>query len=343
MNQKGFALSSIIFIIIGAVVIASAVFGIIKYKTAMVFDQPASPVGELETEGPESAAPEGDKPEAVVETTEVVKIKEVEVIKEVVKEIIKEVPVTVPGSCPEPGSNPIFFNIPASNEPVPKSTPGLYLDLVIKSLNFYPPEPIVGDAVTFWTIVKNQGEGNAANSFVVRLSIDGNFWAEATVAGLASGKAENIVWDKKWKASNGKYMLKACIEDDCVETDFIVSKALALSDYIIESASIIPNSPVSGDILSFSTTVKNQGNVTGNGSSFVSLKIDINNDGKWDIATKDAIVDVLVPSGKEKEDWKWVWAATQGTHKYQICADSLSMINESDETNNCQSVRFVIK
>lgn len=323
MDQKGFI--PIIFIVIGAVVITSAIFGVVKYKK-----EPAMVISNVDI-----------VPEVVVEEVEV--IKEVEVVKEVevIKEVIKEVPVTV---SEESASKPVFFNIPASNEPAPESTPGLDSNLIIQSLNFYPPKPIEGDIVTFWAIIKNQGQGNAVDSSAVRLSINGNFWNEAAAAGLASNKAENVVWDKKWKAISGKYVIEACVEvNNCIETNLIVSRILDLPDYIISSNLMIPADPNTGDILSFSAIVKNQGRATGIGSSLVSFYLDINNDGRWDITTKDGFVDVLVPSGKEKEYWKFVWAATPGTHKYEICADSGSNIKESNETNNCKSARFVIK
>ena len=353
MNQKGFA--PLVFIIIGVIVIASAVFGVVKlfkYRSAMLIynidtsssdaSWPAPP------EGHELAEDIGASPSACEICGKDEDSGQEVIYKEIIKEIIKEVPVIVPGSCPDlpaksVGTKTIFFNIPVFNGSVPESTPGLDSDLVIKVLNFYPPEPIEGDMMTFWAIIKNQGQGNAVNSSTVRLNIDGNFWDEATIMGLASNKAGNVVWDKEWRAISGRHAFEVCIEENnCTKIEPIIPKTLTLPDYVIESNSIIPNNPSSGNILSFSVIVKNQGRISGIGSSWVSFYLDINNDGKWDITTKDAFVDTLVPKGKERELFKFVWAATKGTHRYEICADSGLNIKESNEANNCVSKIFRI-
>ena len=68
----------------------------------------------------------------------------------------------------------------------------------------------------------------------------------------------------------------------------------------------------------------------------------MNNNGTWDIAAADSNTDFLNSGENEKELWKWAWAATRGTHKYEICADATSSISEADETNNCVSKIFTV-
>lgn len=236
-------------------------------------------------------------------------------------------------------------------------TPGLSSDLFIQSLISYPSNPINGDIVTFYAIVKNQGEGSADPS-AVYLNINEENIGKAMVSGLVSDKAITIIFKEAWKAIFGSHALEICTdadseisesdeENNCFSSKLGVSKIATLPDYIIKSPLMtwtgLEESPGSGDTLSFSAKVYNQGNVIGAGSSYTRLKIDIGNDNSWDIMAKDSIVDSLSAGKSEKELFKYVWAATPGTHKYEICADATSYIAESNETNNCVSVRFVIK
>lgn len=236
-------------------------------------------------------------------------------------------------------------------------TPGLSSDLFIQSLISYPSNPIDEDIVTFYATVKNQGEGSADPS-AVHLNIDGENIGKAMVSALVSDKATTIIFKQVWKAIFGSHALEICTdadseisesdeENNCFSSKLGVPKTAILPDYISKSPSMtwtgLEESPGSGDTLSFSAKVYNQGNVIGAGSSYTRLKIDIGNDGSWDIIAKDSIVDSLSAGGSEKELFKYVWAATPGTHKYEICADATSYIAESNETNNCISMRFVIK
>ena len=206
--------------------------------------------------------------------------------------------------------------------------------------------------MSFFATIKNQGEGLAGPS-IVSLSIDGVAIDKASTMTLASNKAETITWGKIWKAIFGIHTFEICADADseitesdeknnCRSSKFSVLKTLPLPDYIIKSITMTPKSAVPGDTLSFSAIVHNQGNATGAGTSFTSLKIDIGNNGDWNVATKNAVTDMLNQGINVRKHWNFVWAATQGTHKYEICADATFYIKELDETNNCISKIFTV-
>lgn len=362
MNQKsikngaGFVyIAPIIFLIIGVIIGASITFGVIQYKDKIV----ASVSNILK------------KTEIVV--TDIDSVSEDKSHEEIELPKEPEKPPTTeaepkPAPKPKPKPQPQPPPPPPAPEPVPQPepsydesskdrpvfepTPGLYPDLAIQSVTYYPSAPIEGNNMAFYATVKNQGEGSA-NVSIANLSIDEINIKQVTASILTSNKAETLIWNEAWAAIKGEHKLKICLDADskisesnegnnCFESVFDVSKTQLLADYIIRSPLITPSSPVAGDMLSFSAEVYNQGNASGTGSSSTRLRIDLNNDGIWDIITKDTYTDLLDAGEKQREHWDNVCAATQGTHKYEICTDALSNINEPNENNNCTSKTFTV-
>ena len=397
MNQKGFI--PIIYIIIGALIIASAIFGAI-YKdeiTASVYKilkpkiviyniiptaklpplsegLPAElfagvtdpPVGEADPSVDEADPSVGEADPSVGETCpsadEAGEIKElkkqIEALKQqppkiIYKEVIKEVPVqtSAPTLEPElvPLSTPISFQ---DQSEVTSNNSGQVPDLFVRSPVYYPSPIIKGDVMSFFATIKNQGEGLAGPS-IVSLSIDGVTVGKASTMTLASNRAETITWGKIWRATLGIHAFEICADADseitesdeknnCRSYKFSVLKTLPLPDYIIKSTTMAPKNAVPGSILSFEATVHNQGSSTGAGTSFTSLKIDIGNNGDWNVPAKNAVTDTLDQGINLRKRWDFAWAATPGTHKYKICADATFYIKELDETNNCISKIFTV-
>ena len=111
------------------------------------------------------------------------------------------------------------------------------------------------------------------------------------------------------------------------------------ADLRVTSVSSSP-SPVSVDqVMSFSGTVNN--NETGNAAaSETLLRIDVGNDGTWDVTPANAATSALSGGSSETENWNNVWTAVDGTHKYEICADATGVVSETDNGNNCRSTTF---
>lgn len=380
MNQKG--LIPIIYLIIGAVVITSAVFGVTKYKdevTANVSkvlkpkiviynivstaETPQPPEEEsVPTSSPDASELFQPNEQELKESTTIIEKlkKQIEALKQqppniIYKEVIKEIPAPTSAPAAEPELTPISTPVSRQSSSQSEITPnnsGQTPDLIIQSSAHYPSAPIKEDLMTFFTTIKNQGQG-PANSSIVSLSIDEVVIGKASTITLLSNKAETITWGKIWKATYGIHSFEICADADseiaesdetnnCYSSNFSVLKTAPLPDYIIQSATMTPSNPVSGDTLSFTTTVHNQGNADGT-SSFTGLKIDEDNDGTWDKAAKNAFTDALTQGDSGKERWDFAWAPTKlGTHKYKICADVTFLIAESDENNNCLSKTFTV-
>lgn len=118
------------------------------------------------------------------------------------------------------------------------------------------------------------------------------------------------------------------------------------ADLIITSLRFTPSSPQLAEKVTFDGVVKNTG--AGNAASFfVNLRLDIDNNGTWDVNPGQILIVSLATSlaGGEKlftVTWNEIWTTTVGTHKVEMCADAGSSIAESNEANNCLALTFSV-
>jgi len=105
-------------------------------------------------------------------------------------------------------------------------------------------------------------------------------------------------------------------------------QASSSADLIIESITWSPEGPSIGDAVTFTVTIKNQGN-TQAGYSRVTYYID-------DAYLAADSIGLLNPDDTATETF--FWEAQAGTHIIKAVADSEERINESDETNNEKAV-----
>lgn len=107
-----------------------------------------------------------------------------------------------------------------------------------------------------------------------------------------------------------------------------------LPDLSAEALATTPATPLGGDTVSISATIRNQG-ATVSASSTSRLRIDLGNNGTWDVQPAVTATGKLAIGALEVESWTNVWSATIGTHKLEVCADTTSVVTESMEGNNC--------
>lgn len=118
-----------------------------------------------------------------------------------------------------------------------------------------------------------------------------------------------------------------------------------LPDLIIDSLDISPAPLLSGQLVSFSATVKNQGKVSARPSPVVP-GLDFGNNETWDQYPGAVQTKAIAVDGNETIFWRNIWTSISGTHKIEVCADADSdpalRISESNETNNCLSRIFTV-
>ena len=116
-------------------------------------------------------------------------------------------------------------------------------------------------------------------------------------------------------------------------------------DYVVEGLTLSPTNPIGnvGQLVAFQATVRNVGTSASTSSSAIRLRLDVNNDGSFEITPGNQNVGRLYPGVAEGVTWSNAWVAVTGTHKLEVCADVGSEISESNETNNCTSLTFTLQ
>jgi uncharacterized repeat protein (TIGR01451 family) len=110
-------------------------------------------------------------------------------------------------------------------------------------------------------------------------------------------------------------------------------------DLTVANLATSPSSPQAGQQTTFSATVRNSGTASA-GASQTRLRLDLNNDGSWNVSFANQPTNALPANATQSVTWSWT--AVAGTHRYEICADTANQVTESDESNNCVSQTFTV-
>ena len=121
-----------------------------------------------------------------------------------------------------------------------------------------------------------------------------------------------------------------------------VNAPAAQPDYVTEGLATAPGGLVAGQLVTFAATVRNSGSGAAAVSSQTRLRLDISNNGSFDVTPANQTTNALAPGATEVENWTNAWTAQVGTHRFEICADSSSVITESNESNNCATQTFTV-
>ena len=137
-------------------------------------------------------------------------------------------------------------------------------DLVMESIAWTPELPAIGNIVTFTVVVRNQGDSPAGTARLAYF-IDDNILTSDWITGINPGAT--ILKSFTWKAQAGSYIIKAVIDYDNSVAEIDENnneKTFAFSvfapDLVVASISWLPENPSTGDKVTFSVTIKNQGN-----------------------------------------------------------------------------------
>ena len=209
-------------------------------------------------------------------------------------------------------------------------------DLIIENITWLPTNPSIGDEVTFMVIVKNQGGGKTDFSYY-DYYIDETYQASRYVNPISANTTDNYTFS--WTAQVGSHNIKAVADPNMrieerneTNNEKTVIFSTFAPDLIIESITGLPASPSTGDKVTFTVSVKNQGSEPA-GYSRVYFYID---------GSSRGYQEVNEISAGATATRTFTWVAQAGLHTIRAVADNDQQITESDEENNEKLTTFPI-
>ena len=274
--------------------------------------------------------------------------------------------------------------VPTPTVPVPTTpTPSGKPDLVVTDISWTPANPASGDAVTMKATIKNQGDAPtpAGTKHGVLFTFDdgaagAGVWSDVHTASIAPGSWVTLTATggsagATWKAVEGTHTVKATVDDvnriaesndaNNVRTEQItVSKTASGStptpttpapagkpDLVVTDISWTPAKPASGDAVTLSATIKNQGDAptpagTKHGVLF-TFDDGAAGPGVWSDTHTAAVapgasVTLTATGGSAGATWK----AVLGTYTVKATVDDVNRIAESNENNNVMIKEIVV-
>ncbi|OGO30532.1 MAG: hypothetical protein A2Z29_11165 [Chloroflexi bacterium RBG_16_56_11] len=208
------------------------------------------------------------------------------------------------------------------------------IDLVVENISLSPANPVIADTVSITVTIKNSGTELAPDSYVV-CYVDASILSTQAVAPLAAGTMTTKTFT--WQAQPGLHTVKATADsselvpetDETNNTRTFTFTTLA-PDLFVESLSWSPVNPSRNDKVTFSITVKNQGNAK-SAQTNVNFFIDASSKGYQNIAALDPETAATVT---------YEWYAPSGQHDLRTVVDESNIVKESDENNNEYSLAF---
>jgi len=218
-------------------------------------------------------------------------------------------------------------------------------DLVIQDITWSPQNPNMGDSVSFTIAITNQGEDEAASSYVA-FFVDGAFQDSRSVY-INSGATTKAYF--YWEAGLGTHKIKAIADfnDSVAESDEtnnekeINFSGTVAPDLIISDITWSPVNPAEGELVTLTVTVGNQGEGTAE-QFWVRFYVDGSSPPKNLPYGESSMfsIDKLYPAETTTAIFKWY--ALAGTHIVKFVADSYEYVPESDETNNPKTVTLTV-
>ena len=230
-------------------------------------------------------------------------------------------------------------NIPESDETNNDkeiASSDIYLaDLVIQNITWSPQSPSLWDTVTFFFTVKNSGDGAAGTSslyyYIGEYAKGAVPVASIPPGGTASG---NFTWSaavgKSTIAAVADYYNAVPEDDENNNMKQVTIPQPTIADLIIQDITWSPLAPSTGDTVTFTVTVKNQGSGTAVASTLYYY-IDDNRKGSVAISS--------ISAGGTATG-TFTWNAVAGEHIIKAVADYHDDVAERDNSNNSGEITF---
>jgi CARDB protein/Ig-like domain-containing protein len=257
---------------------------------------------------------------------------------------------------------------PPGTQPAPKNGENV-ADMIIVNgtVALSPQSPTTETSISFGATVKNQGNANAVASTTLFQVDYGNTGKQANYDKEFSVQTKALAPDESvrvtWSAGQlpaGTHRLKVCSDvprndvselgyegQNCNEWNgdeftFTVTGGAKQPDLIVIEPNYDPKPPSVGSSVKFAGSIKNNTVGSNVGESVARLRIDVGNNGSWDVTPATQTVTARAGGTAERKTWNAAWTATAGTHAYEICADTGNTVTESNETNNCTKQTFTV-
>ena len=209
-------------------------------------------------------------------------------------------------------------------------------DLRVRSVDWQPESPSVGDTVTFRITIKNRGDA-PARDFHVSFRDTSSVWPamEKVVSGeISAGRATTVSFE--WPADVDTHLFVVVADSRAEVTESnednndrtVDYAATVAADLVFTRIVSTPRSPSIDEDTTIKATIKNEG--PGRAGAFtVTLNIS-GSDGVLDKVNRR--VDGLATGASKTLEFPW--KARAGTHTFTAAADSRGVIAETDESNN---------
>ena len=222
-------------------------------------------------------------------------------------------------------------------------------DLVVESPSVDDTTPTPSQSLTLRATVRNQGTGAAAatkllyyrSSDATISTSDTAVGTDDAISGLSASATSAQSSSVTAPSSSGTYYYGACVESVSGETDTNnncstgVQVKVGAPDLVVESPSVDNTTPNTGQSLTLSATVRNQGTAA---ASATTLRYYRSSDAT--ISTSDTEVGTdavsgLSASNTSVESVSLTAPSSAGTYYYGACVESVS--GETNTSNNCSS------
>lgn len=211
---------------------------------------------------------------------------------------------------------------------------GALPDIICQDISVSSPR-YAGQSATITATIKNQGTDDA-DSFNLKYYVDGTYIGEDTLSfGLDAGDNDTETYSYI-VSSSGSHVVKVFVDSDYEisesdETNNNRSETFSWSDppkpdLIIQDISISPTSPIVGENVTITATVKNQGDAD---ASQFSLKYYVD-----DLYIGDDTLTFGLNAGNTNNETISYTASSKGNHIIKVFIDSNYEITESNENNN---------
>jgi hypothetical protein len=228
------------------------------------------------------------------------------------------------------------------------------VDYVVSKLSWSPANPAPGQAVTFSATITNFGTTTKPAGVIngVGFRVDGGTlvsWSDNNTAALAPGQSLTVTANSgpsgsaTWSPAAGPHTVEAWLDDvnrvsETNENNNKLALPVAVGvDLTVTNIAWSPSFPGSGQPLTFSATIKNNGTVATQGGIQHGVRFEIDNQL---VSWSDNSTASLAPGASRTVTANFgpngtaTWLATTGKHRLAAWVDDVNRLPDVDRNNN---------